>query len=212
MSQRIDSKGPRLWLQPERQEKGGRTRQSTWVIRDDGSIFIRTGCVREDRAGAERKLQDYIASKYQVSRERSRHPEQVLVLDVLNIYLADKARKQARPDETRQRVLMLAQFWKSFTLADVNGKRCREYAAWRVGQNWKSARPESTGNAPRLVTTAAARRELEDLRAAINHHRREGLCSEIVSVALPEKPKSREQWLSRSEVAKLLRAAWRARQ
>ena len=212
MSQRIDSKGPRLWLQPERQEKGGRTRQSTWVIRDDGSIFIRTGCVREDRAGAERKLQDYIASKYQVSRERSRHPEQILVLDVLNIYLADKARKQARPDETRQRVLMLAQFWKSFTLADVNGKRCREYVAWRVGQNWKSARPESTGNAPRLVTTAAARRELEDLRAAINHHRREGLCSEIVSVALPEKPKSREQWLTRSQAAKLLRAAWRARQ
>ena len=131
---------------------------------------------------------------------------------MLNIYLADKARKQARPDETRQRVLMLAQFWKSFTLADVNGKRCREYVAWRVGQNWKSARPESTGNAPRLVTTAAARRELEDLRAAINHHRREGLCSEIVSVALPEKPKSREQWLTRSQAAKLLRAAWRARQ
>ena len=36
-----------------------------------------------------------------------------------------------------------------------------------------------------MVTAAAARRELEDLRAAINHHRREGLCSEIVSVVLP---------------------------
>ena len=38
-----------------------------------------------------------------------------------------------------------------------------------------------------MVSAGAARRELEDLRAAINHHRREGLCSEIVGVALPEK-------------------------
>src|ERR1700730_1133076 len=97
-------------------------------------------------------------------------------------------------------------------LADVNGKTCREYVAWRVGQPWKSANPGQTGNTPRLVTEAAARRELEDLRAAINHHRREGLCSEIVSVVLPEKPAPREQWLTRSEAARLLRAAWRARQ
>jgi hypothetical protein len=45
---------------------------------------------------------------------------------------------------------------------------------------------------PRRVT---ARRELEDLRAAINHHRREGLCSEVVSVVLPEKSAGRELWL-----------------
>ena len=84
-------------------------------------------------------------------------------------------------------MLTLADFWQPYTLADVNGDRCRDYVAWRVGQPWKSAKPEQTGNAPRLVTEAAARRELEDLRAAINHHRREGLCSEIVSVVLPEK-------------------------
>jgi integrase len=63
-----------------------------------------------------------------------------------------------------------------------------------------------------MVTTAAARRELEDFRAAINYHRREGLCSEIVSVALPEKPAAREDWLTRSQAAQLLRAAWRAKQ
>jgi len=63
-----------------------------------------------------------------------------------------------------------------------------------------------------MVTAAAARRELEDLRAAINHHRREGLCSEIVSVVLPPRPDARQQWLTRSEAARLLWAAWRARQ
>ena len=62
-------------------------------------------------------------------------------------------------------------------------------------QAWKSAKPEQTWRTPRMVTAAAARRELEDLRAAINHHRREGLCSEIVSVALPPRTAARERGL-----------------
>jgi integrase len=209
-------KGPRLWLQPERQEKGGRIRQASWIIRDDGSIFIRTGCIREDRKGAERALQEYIASKYKVSRDHSRSPAEILVVDVLNIYIADQQHlgKQS-PIKLKQvghRALRLAEYWNGKTLADVNGNSCRAYVAWRVGQQWKSSRPESTGNAPRLVGIAAPRRELQDLKAAINHHRREGLCSEIVSVVLPEKPKSREQWLTRDEVARSLKAAWRMQQ
>jgi integrase len=63
-----------------------------------------------------------------------------------------------------------------------------------------------------MVMAAAARRELEDLRAAINHHRREGLCSEIVAVVLPARTPSRERWLTRHEAARLLWAAWRAKQ
>jgi integrase len=131
---------------------------------------------------------------------------------VLNLYLADKASKHARPEETRQRVLTLADFWQPFTLSDVDGQRCREYVKLRVGKPWKSARPEKTGNPPRLVTEAAARRELEDLRAAINYHRMEGLCSEIISIPLPEKSPPRVDWLTRSEAAKLIWAAWRAKQ
>jgi integrase len=57
-----------------------------------------------------------------------------------------------------------------------------------------------------------ARRELEDLRAAINHHRREGLCNAIVDVVLPQKPQARERWLTRSEAARLIWAAWRHRE
>jgi integrase len=63
-----------------------------------------------------------------------------------------------------------------------------------------------------LVTEAAARRELEDLRAAINYHRVEGLCSEVVGVALPEKTKPRDEWLTRSQAARLIHTARRARQ
>jgi integrase len=57
-----------------------------------------------------------------------------------------------------------------------------------------------------------ARRELEDLRAAIGHHRKEGLCNAIVEVVLPERAESRERWLTRSEAARMIWAAWRYRE
>ena len=52
-----------------------------------------------------------------------------------------------------------------------------------------------------MVTAAGARRELEDMRSAINHHRREGLCSEIVSVALPDQSDSPGGLVNPSEAA-----------
>ena len=108
--------------------------------------------------------------------------------------------------------MTLADFWQPYTLADVNGQRCREYVAWRIKQTIKCFKPEKTGRAVRHVTEATARRELEDLRSAINHHRTEGLCSEIVAVALPEKTVGRDVWLTRSQAARILWAAWRAKQ
>lgn len=206
------SKGARLWLEPEERDAGGKlVRRSTWVIRDE-SRKIRTGCSATNRQGAEQALAEYIAAKYQVPRDRGRHPSQILVLDVLNIYLADVAPKHADASITTGRVMTLADWWGGKTLAQVNGESCRAYVAHRIKQPRKASRPERTGNAPRMVTDAGARRELEDLRSAINHHRREGLCSEIVSVALPDKSESRDAWLTRDEAAALLWAAWRARQ
>jgi integrase len=206
------AKGARLWLEPEERDADGRlVRRSTWVIRD-GSRKVRTGCVATNREGAEQALAEYIAAKYQVSRDRGRHPSQILVLDVMNIYLTDVVAKQADPSISTGRIMTLADWWNGKTLADVNGEACRAYVAHRVMQPRKASRPEKTGNAPRMVTAAGARRELEDLRSAINHHRKEGYCSEIVSVALPDRGLSREDWLTRSEAAALLWGAWRAKQ
>ena len=64
------AKGARLWLEPEERDASGQlVRLTTWVIRD-GARKVRTGCAGDDREGAERALADYIASKYQVPRER----------------------------------------------------------------------------------------------------------------------------------------------
>ena len=206
------AKGARLWLEPEERDQQGKlVRRATWVIRD-GSHKIRTGCARDDREGAERALAEYIAKKYKAPRERGRHPSEILILDVLNVYLADKAPKHSDPSITTGRIMTLAAWWGDKTLAQVNGTTCREYVAHRTAQPRRAARPEVTGKPARMVTAAGARRELEDLRSAINHHRTEGLCSEVVGVALPDKSEPREDWLTRSEAARLIWAAWRARQ
>ncbi len=185
------SKGARLWLRPARRE-GGRNRPAVWIIRD-GDHQESTGCGGDDRKGAETKLAEYIAAKYSPERTRSRHPACIPVADALTIYLQDVAPGHARPHETAQRAEALLGFFGDMTLAAINGASCRAYVAHRG-------------------STAAARRELEDLRSAINHHRREGLCSEVVEVVLPERAQRREKWLTRSQAARLLWAAWRARQ
>lgn len=185
------SKGARLWLKPG-YSKDGYESGSVWVIKD-GNHRESTGCAAGDREGAEKCLADYIARKYSPERSNSRSPAAIPVADVLMIYGEDKEKGQARPKELWMRIDALAGWWGDKTLAEVNGSNCRAYAASRGSMS-------------------AARRELEDLRAAINHHRREGLCSEIIGVWLPEKSMPRLRWLTRQEAAKLLFAAWRAKQ
>jgi integrase len=188
------SKGARIWLKPERRLSTGSTERAAWVIRD-GKYKRSTGCSQGDIEGAERALHTYISEKHTLlsARSRSRHPSVIPIADVLNIYAQDLAGNQARPKETTARIAALAGFFGNKMLSDINGRACRDYALYR-------------GSA------AAARRELEDFRAAINHHRQEGHCSEIVGVVLPERGPSRERWLTRAETARLIWAAWRYRE
>jgi integrase len=97
---------------------------------------------------------------------------------------------QARPEEVASRLADLLVGFEGKMLGDINGELCRAFASKHSG----------------------ARRKLEDLRAAINHHRKEGHCSQIVEVVLPEKARPRERWLTRSEAAKLILGAWRYRE
>jgi integrase len=181
------SKGARLWLRKRR----GRAAQ--WVIRD-GNYQKSTGCVAHDIVGAERALASYIASKHvRQVRSGNREPDQIPLADVLTIYLTDIVPRHSRPKETKGRIKRLDSFFGNKMLSCVTGETCRAYAAQRS-------------------TDAAARRELEDLRAAINHHRREGLCNKVVEVVLPPERPPRERWLTRSEAAGLIWSAWRYRE
>jgi hypothetical protein len=187
------SKGARLWLQPARRDQYGRVaEQAVWCIRD-GRHKRSTGFGQDQAEAAERALADYIAAKYRAPRISNRDPDACKVADVLAIYAEDVVHKHARPQETAARLDRILDFFGETTLARINRRSCEDYVRQRGAQ-------------------AAARRELEDLRAAVRHHWEAGLCAALTPVVLPERGRARERWLTRNEAARLLWAAWRLRQ
>ncbi|MFC6790640.1 hypothetical protein ACFQE0_14090 [Methylobacterium komagatae] len=135
----------------------------------------------------------------------------------------------ARHHELAQRVLTLLEWWGERTLDEVDSATCAAYVASRVGTPWKAharagldrdgnpragdAGPVRRGHSKptkqRVVTEGGARRELEDLRAAINAAIADGLTRDVVRVTLPEKGQERDRWLTKAEAARILRGAWR---
>ena len=187
------SKGARLWLQPARRDGQGRIlEQAVWCIRDSG-LKRSTGFGQGQAAEAENALADYIAAKYRTPRINNRDPAACKVADVVAIYAEDVACKHSRPEETAARLGRILDFFGETTLARINRKSCEDYVRHRG-------------------VRAAARRELEDLRAAIRHHWQAGLCVALTPVVLPERGQARERWLTRAEAARLLWMAWRLRQ
>jgi hypothetical protein len=168
------SKAPRLWLRKARRDKQGRvTHAAAWIIRDERHRES-TGCGAGDRRGAEAKLEAYLNRKHTAAAKKSvRDPAQISVADVLALYGSDIAPSHARPHETAQRIERLLSFFGTHMLSDINGGLCRAYARGRE-------------------TQAGARRDLEELRAAINHHRAEGHCDRIVTSCC-RKSRSRER-------------------
>lgn len=138
----------------------------------------------------------------------------------------------SRHHELAQRVETLLLWWGERTLADVDTVTCKQYCASRVGTPWKAharkgltrdgekrpddAKPVRTGYSKpaqaRVVTEGGARRELEDLRAAVNTAIRDNLTRDTVHVTLPAKGEERDRWLTRGEAARLLLRAWRKRE
>src|SRR5262249_52459643 len=110
----------------------------------------------------------------------NRDPAACKVADVVAIYAEDVAHKHGRPQETAARLGRILDFFGETMLAGINRKTCDAYVRQRGGQ-------------------AAARRELEDLRAAIRHHWEAGLCASLTPVVLPERGQARERWLTRAE-------------
>ena len=187
------SKGPRLYLRRARPSIG---RKAVWLIRD-GSRDFATGCVGSPAdhgppAAAQQALADYIANKYRPTR-KARDIEHIDIADVLSIYLEDCGDRQASQKKFEARIARLNFFWGGRMLSDISTATCREYV-------------RSRGN------SGGARRDLEDLRAAVGHHASENLHRAIVNVWLPPKGQPRDRWLTRAEVARLLWACWRTRE
>ena len=123
----------------------------------------------------------------------ARNLHDVQVTHVLSVYGRERGPMQSNQAKLKERLRRLSTFWADRTLADVNGANCREYVEIRGSRG-------------------GARRDLEDLRSAINYHAREGLHHGVVRVPLPPAGMPRDRWLSRSEVARLLWVCWRTRE
>jgi integrase len=87
----------------------------------------------------------------------------------------------------------LNHFFGGKMLAEINRKLCKDYEKKR-------------GN------SGGARRDLEDLRSAINHHAEDNLHDAVINVTLPEKGPSRQRYLTRHEAARFLWSCWRYRE
>jgi integrase len=197
------SKGPRLYKRKAKRKNGRLIANAVWTIRD-GEREVATGIFageaeRKPPKAAEDALARYITSKYQPSR-CTRDIEDIDIADVLAIYHAhregvylERKARQIDITEFADRIGRLNDFFGGMMLVEVNAHSCAKYV---------KARGRRGG----------ARRDLEDLRAAINHHSREGLHRGLVRVALPAKGRGRDRWLTRSEAAALLWACWRYRE
>ncbi|MDP3263467.1 MAG: site-specific integrase [Tabrizicola sp.] len=181
--------GARLYWRKDKQ---------TYIIRDSGCPERSTGT--SDRIEAERLLAAYIASKDTVTG--TRRADRMPISEVLDIYGREHGVTVAAPSRIGYAIDALLAFWGALSVADVKGETCRRYAKTRT-RRFKdgSAQPISDGT---------LRRELNVLQAAINYCHKEGYLLTTTKVTLPEKPPSRDRWLTRDEAAKLIWAAWRS--
>lgn len=181
---------PRLHLR----SRPGRGRY--WVILDRGRE-LGTGCGEADRDRAEAALGAYIAAKYLPACKSSALSE-ILVADVLNVYLSEHAPSAVRPEWLAYTAGSALEWWGDKTLADIRRSNCDAYVRWRCAQR--------AG-----VSDQTARHDLKTLRAAIRYYHAEyGPLPALPVVTLPEKaPPRQDYWLTRDEVAARLRACRR---
>lgn len=121
-----------------------------------------------------------------------------MTADVLRLFAEDVAPHHARPKETSARIRRLLNWWgtaetgRTGHLSDITTANCKAYVD-HVG------------------AARSASMDLELLRAAMNHAVREQMLDRALPVTLPEKSMPRDRWLTRSEVARMVWAAWRHR-
>lgn len=182
--------------------------EQRWVIRD-GNIQRRTGYGFGQRGEAETALAEYLASRKPHDRRGPAHPAELTVGEVLALYADDKGRVIASVDTLAYSIRSLAPFWGSLTCDAVKGSTCRRYEKER-------AKPRQTTIATasgRIITRtheagpSTVRRELGVLQAALNYAHSEGLLIHPIKVTLPAAGTSRDRWLTRAEVARLIRYA-----
>lgn len=181
-----------------------------WSIRwrEDGRKREKaTGLPVEDRAGAERLLAEFLlewSARQSAAPGSALRPDKMTCGQVLTIYAQEHVPTTAAPERIGWAIKALAAFWSDVLVSEVRGETCRRYVASRVTQK---RIPGTAEHQTVPVAPATVRRELGALGAALAYCAKEGHITAAPKVWLPEAPPPRETHLSRSEVARLIRAA-----
>jgi integrase len=167
---------PRLYLRKD---------DRTWIIRDRNRDR-RTGCAESDRAGAEKRLAEYLAEKHASRPARGGKSDTVPIAEVLRVYAMEHAPSVADPALVARFIEYLIPYWGHRKVSEIKGATCRKFTDQK--------------------TPAIARRSLETLRAAVNYFHKEYGLDPVPAFTMPTKAEARERWLTRQEAAALIRA------
>lgn len=211
------AKPARLWF---REDEG------QWCILHRGKQ-IRTGFRRDETEAAEARLAEYIGDSRTIVADE-RDPARLAVADVVLAYeqakrprdfdelvsrenageqLTIEAKKKVeRHKELADRLDNINTFFGAGTVAEIKKQLCTDYVAWRTHATNERAKAFPPA-LPRAVSDQTARRELEDLRAAIGAWHKDNVLLMVPVVTLPAKAESAKAWLNRPKAARLLAAA-----
>lgn len=149
-----------------------------------------TGAADRDEADDALKIHKERAKKRETSR---------LVDDVLTDYLNEHAKHTAKFIDIANCVVNLSPLYE-LTVDEVTKGKCQGFAVLRREQAF---------NIGKTISDGTIRKDLEILRAAFNHDFKEGRIEKVPYIWMPPKPEARDRWLTRNEIAALLRAARR---
>lgn len=140
----------------------------------------------------------------QVARSKPKgplSPERMTIREALETYGAEHGPQTEDPARIGYAIDALISFWGDSPVAAVRGETCRAYMKSR------QRKPTKNHPKPKPIAPATIRRELSTLHAAFEHCHREGYLTAFPGVWLPEKTPGRDRWLTRQELAALIRAS-----
>lgn len=169
-----------------------RYRRGAWVIR-----WTEGGQTRERRTGAtSRENAEAVFAEWLIGqRQRPQGPRRAteyLIADCLTDYTDERGPKLGDERRLLECVDRLLDWWDDRPISEINKTMCEQYADHRKAQGCKDG---------------TIRLELSKLSAALKHAEAQERLLERPTVWLPPLSEPRDRWLTRSEVAKLLRAA-----
>jgi len=223
----VASGGPRLRLFGPDSKYGAKPKRTFtsyrwYIVWRDGSkrCELATGAERLERAKADKALIDFLSGRLKprvtekpVKHEkRRRDPSEVWIADLLTFYADNLPKKVKARERVAYAIDALLTYWGDKKVSDIHGETCREYAELRKLAPRRDDRKQrgDTPLSPKAHKDRAdntIRRELGVLESAGNFYVREGWLIAFPPMTLPEPGPIRERWLTRKEVAALIRAA-----